>query len=113
MVVKTHSKGRGVTGLLVSSQNVERYFPQNTPFIELQLDHLKIACVLAPEFWQGHPEIHDPRLCAWLETKYPAGNTRGCSVPLALIPLGQNCFRLRAVAAPAPAHLTLEPRSAA
>lgn len=113
MVVKTHSKGRGVTGLHVGAQNAQRYFPKDTPFVEIQLDHLQIQCGLTPEFWRGQPEIYDPRLCAWLETKYPAGNRNGYPVPLALIPAGKNAFRLRPVSAAAPARLQIAPRTAA
>ena len=69
MVVKTQSKGRGLTGLHVGATNVRRYFPRDISVIELQLDHLQIQCGLGPEFWQDEPEIHDPRLCAWLESK--------------------------------------------
>jgi hypothetical protein len=69
MVVKTQSKGHGVTGLHVGSNNVRRYFPKGTKNIELQLGHLRIQCGLKPDFWQGQPEIYDPRLCAWLESK--------------------------------------------
>jgi len=114
MVVKTHSKGRGVTGLHVGVENAQRYFPQGTHFVEIQLDHLRIQCFLDPDFWQGHPEIHDPRLCAWLETKYPAGNTKGIPVPLALIPDGKNAFRLLPVSTVVPAaQLQFAPRTAA
>ncbi len=70
MVVKTQSKGRGVTGLHVGMNNVRRYFPKGTRDIELQLGHLTIQCGLKPDFWEGEPEIYDPRLCAWLESKH-------------------------------------------
>ncbi len=94
MVVKTQSKGHGVTGLNVGSSNVRRYFAQDVPFVELQLDHLHIQCGLSPEFWQDQPEIHDPRLCAWLDSKHL--NSAGKSpVALAMIPAGKNSFRLR------------------
>jgi hypothetical protein len=94
MVVKTQSKGRGVTGLHVGAYNVRRYFPRHIAVIELQLDHLQIQCELDPGFWSGQPEIHDPRLCAWLESRhlhYAPGRT---PVPLAMIPVGNNSFRL-------------------
>ena len=70
MVVKTQSKGHGVTGLHVGVNNVRRYFPKHIASIELQLDHLQIECGLNPNFWQGEPEIFDPRLCAWLESRH-------------------------------------------
>lgn len=97
MVVKTHSKCRGVTGLNVGESNVRRYFPQQVPAIDLQLDHLKIQCGLNPNFWQGQPEIFDPRLCAWLETKHLHSKPDRAPIPLAMIPAGENTFRLQSV----------------
>ncbi len=97
MVVKTHSKGRGLTGLHVGASNVRRYFPKNISVIELQLDHLHIQCGLKPGFWDGEPEIFDPRLCAWLEAKNLRPQPTQPDVPLALIPAGDNSFRLRPV----------------
>ena len=100
MVVKTHSKSRGMIGLDVGVNNVERYFSPGTRAIELQLGHLEIQCDLSPEFWQGHPEIYDPRLCAWLEAKHLGGGIGQAPVSLSLIPSGKNSYRL----APAPVH---------
>ena len=94
MVVKTQSKGHGITGLHVGTQNVRRYFPKGTQNIELQLGHLRIECGLKPDFWQGEPEIHDPRLCAWLESKNLHGRANR-TVPLAMIPAGGNSFQLK------------------
>jgi hypothetical protein len=94
MVVKTQSKGRGVTGLHVGANNVRRYFPKQISSIELQLDHLQIRCGLTPNFWQGEPDIFDPRLCAWLESRHMHAKADRASVPLAMIPEGKNCFRL-------------------
>jgi hypothetical protein len=99
MVVKTQSKGRGVTGLNVGINNVERYFPRGVQFVEFQLDHLQIQCDLAPDFWQGQPEIYDPRLCAWLESKHFNAKHGKAPMQLALIPAGKNSFRIRPVAA--------------
>ena len=70
MVVKTQIRGREVTGLHVGARNARRYFSQQTSIIELQLDDLNIQCGLSPEFWQGQPEIHDPRLCEWLDFRF-------------------------------------------
>lgn len=95
MVVKTQSKGLGVTGLNVGSENVRRYFPKGTRNIELQLGHLRIQCGLKPDFWQGQPEIYDPRLCAWLESKNLHGTGHRTPVPLAMIPAGENSFQLQ------------------
>lgn len=97
MVVKTQSRSRGITGLHVGVNNVRRYFPKNMSVIELQLDHLQIQCGLAPDFWQGEPEIYDPRLCAWLESKHLHGKPNRAPVPLAMIPAGKNSFRLQPV----------------
>ncbi len=97
MVVKTQCKGRGITGLHVGVNNVRRYFPKQVDVIELQLDHLRIRCGLSPDFWEGQPEIFDPRLCAWLENKHLHGRCDRGSVPLAMIPSGENSFRLQPV----------------
>jgi hypothetical protein len=97
MVVKTQSKGIGVTGLLIGMDNVRRYFPRQVSVIELKLDHLQIQCGLRPDFWQGEPEIHDPRLCAWLESKHMHGRSDRAPVPLAMVPEGKNSFRLQPV----------------
>ncbi len=97
MVVRTQCKGRGITGLHVGVNNVRRYFPKHTEAIELQLDHLRIQCGLSPEFWQGHPDIFDPRLCAWLEARHMHSRCDRTPVPLAMIPAGENAFRLQPV----------------
>jgi hypothetical protein len=96
MVVKTQSKGHGLTGLHVGSNNVRRYFPKGTKNIELQLGHLRIQCGLKPDFWQGQPEIYDPRLCAWLESKN-LHCTANRAVPLSMIPADDNSFQLQPV----------------
>jgi hypothetical protein len=108
MVVKTQSKGRGVTGLNVGTNNVQRYFSRSVSFVELQLDHLQIQCDLSPDFWQDQPEIFDPRLCAWLESKHLSAIPGRGPLPLAMIPAGKNSFRLRVVppATPAKGKLT-------
>ena len=99
MVVKTQSKGQGVIGLHVGANNVRRYFPKQVPSIELQLDHLLIQCGLKPDFWQGEPEIFDPRLCAWLESRHMHAQPSRTPIPLAMIPEGKNSFRLQPVRA--------------
>jgi len=106
MVVKTQSKARGVTGLNVGASNARRYFPKHISVIELQLDHLQIQCGLNPEFWQGNPEIFDPRLCAWLESRLHKNSDRS-PIPLAMIPAGKNSFRLQPVSHPGQARATL------
>jgi hypothetical protein len=97
MVVKTQSKGRGVTGLHVGANNVRRYFPTGISSIDLQLDHLLIQCGLKPDFWQGEPEIFDPRLCAWLESRHMHAHPDRAPIPLAMIPEGKNSYRLQPV----------------
>jgi hypothetical protein len=98
MVVKTQSKGRGVTGLHVGAANVRRHFPRNTTVVELQLDHLQIQCALPPGFWHDQPEIHDPRLCAWLEWKNLRGRPDRTPILLSMVPAGKNSFRLQPIA---------------
>ncbi|MGD0831381.1 MAG: hypothetical protein ABR907_10585 [Terracidiphilus sp.] len=97
MVVKTQSKGRGVIGLHVGVNNVRRYFPKNMASVNLQLDHLQIQCGLSPDFWKGEPEIFDPRLCAWLESRHMRTQADRSPIPLAMIPEGKNTFRLQPV----------------
>jgi hypothetical protein len=97
MVVKSQSKGHGTTALHVGAGNVRRYFPKDSSVIELQLDHLQIQCGLDPNFWQDRPEIHDPRLNAWLESKRTKGKSNQSSILLAMIPSGKNAFRLQPV----------------
>jgi len=64
MVVTSQCIGNRVIGLYVGANNVRRYFRRRVATIELQIDHLRIACGLTPHFWLDQPEIHDPRLCA-------------------------------------------------
>ena len=97
MLVRTQSKGREITGLQVGANNVRRYFPKDAVVIEIQLDHLRIQCWLGPEFWQDHPEISDPRLGAWLQSKNFHERPSRDPVPLAMIPNGSNSFQLRPI----------------
>ena len=113
MVVKTQSKSHGVTGLHVGANNVRRYFPKHISVIELQLDHLQIQCDLLPGFWHGQPDIFDPRLCAWLESRHLHGKLGRYPVPLAMIPAGENSFRLQPVSETAPIrHKVMESNAA-
>jgi hypothetical protein len=97
MVVKTHCKGHAYTGVEVGAVNVRRYFTRETDVIELHLDHLLIQCGLTPDFFEGQTEISDPRLSAWLESKNFNGRPGEAPIPLAMIPSGKNCFRLRPI----------------
>ena len=92
MVVTSQCRGHRVIGILVGEINVQRFFPRHVTEIELQLDHLRIECGLGPHFWNGKPEISDPRLCLWLESKDRNGNGSRAPIPLALIPSGRNSF---------------------
>jgi hypothetical protein len=89
MVVNSQYIGSRVTGLYVGEGNVRRHFRRRVAEIELHLDHLRIQCELAPSFWRDKPEIRDPRLCLWLESK-----RRSETVPLAMVRLGKNSFLL-------------------
>jgi hypothetical protein len=99
MVIRTQCKGREYTGVDVGANNVRRYFPRRNEVIEIQIDHLQIQCGLQPGFWNGHPEISDPRLGAWFESKNFKGKRGERPVPLVLIPSGKNCFRLKTIEA--------------
>lgn len=94
MVVRTHKDGRQGTGLHIGEANVRRYFSSHTPSIELRLDDLRIQCTLSPDFWQDHPEIHDPRLSVWLEFK-SARRPAGEPVLFSLDPSGPDAFVVR------------------
>jgi hypothetical protein len=94
MVVTSQCSGHRVTGLYVGAKNVRRYFPKNVSVVELQLDHLRIECGLPPLFWNGQPEIHDPRLCLWLESKHAQRTTCGTPISLAMTPMGEHSFTL-------------------
>lgn len=97
MVVKTQYQGCRISGLYVGVNNVRRYFSKRIKSIELQLDHLRIECWLTPRFWDGQPEIHDPRLCLWLESKTLRERPNRTPIPLAMIPSGNNSFRLASI----------------
>jgi hypothetical protein len=113
MVVKTRIKGREVIGLLVGAENVRRYFPNQVSVIELQLDDLQIQCGLGPEFWTGEPEIHDPRLCEWLDFKILNRVAGRATVLLAMTPSGKNRFRLCPATLEVPLRLEKELSGAA
>ena len=94
MVVTSQCNGNRVTGLYVGANNVRRYFPKHVAEIELQLDHLRIECGLTSHFWNGQPEIHDPRLCLWLESKHSQRKGHRQPLPLAMTPAGERSFTL-------------------
>lgn len=94
MVVKTKCNGGEVTGLHVGATNARRYFPRNISAIELELDHLRIECGLPSDFWSGEAELHDRRLCAWLQAKQFGSKSSRSPLPLDMVPSGRNSFRL-------------------
>ncbi|HTW81597.1 MAG TPA: hypothetical protein VME23_18770 [Terracidiphilus sp.] len=94
MVVKSKCHGNRVTGLYVGENNARQYFPRGIKSINLQLDHLLIRCGLTARFWDDEPEIHDPRLCLWLESKQAKGSNCRGSMPLYMIPAGEGSFVL-------------------
>lgn len=94
MVVKTQCIGGEVTGLHVGTANARRYFPRNVSTIELELDHLRIECGIPPGFWSGQPDLHDRRLCAWLQAKQLGSKSSRTPLPLDMVPSGKNSFRL-------------------
>ncbi len=110
MVVKTQNKGREVIGLEVGAMNARRYITKDASAIELQLDHLSISCGLGPDFWDGQAEIHDRRLCAWLEQKNHNGKAGESPAPLAMIPSGKNSFRLQPISVRRPSRVKSTPQ---
>jgi hypothetical protein len=97
MRVKTYRYGLARTGLQVSEANVRRYFSKLSPSIELRLDDLHIQCTLGADFWQGSPQIHDPRLSEWLEFKVARRATEHDPLSVVLIPLGTGAFVVQPV----------------
>ena len=65
------------------------------PTIDLDLDSVQIQCELSQDFWQDHPEIADPRLCAWLTVKKTKLKVDGGRSVLLMLPAGRNSFRLQ------------------
>jgi hypothetical protein len=92
MVVKTQRDGRDQTGLHIGAANVRRHFRKGAQVIDLMLDHLRIQCTLSPEFWQGRPEIHDPRLSGWLEFKVGRGRAFRAPTQLTMVRSGIDTF---------------------
>src|ERR1700756_1288825 len=95
MVVTAQEIGRELVGLRVGAANVRKYFPREMGAVELLLGDLRIQCSLSPEFWNGHPEICDPRLGAWLKFKVSRKGSNRKPVALAMERAGANTFTLR------------------
>lgn len=98
MVVTTQDNGREVLGLRVGAANVRKYFPRDMGAVELLLGDLRIQCSLLPSFWNGQPEIRDPRLGAWLKFKVSRTRSNRKPVALAMERAGANAFTLRSFA---------------
>jgi hypothetical protein len=113
MVVTLLYRGLRITGIHVGRENALRHFTSGSTSVELQMDHLAILCSLGPRFWEDRPEIQDPRLCLWLESKFHQRGT-GVSAPhLALVPSGPNSFRITSLAlTPPPALSKSQPQRA-
>jgi hypothetical protein len=100
MVVTTRDRHPGQTGAMglhVGETNVREFFPRGTQVVELELDHLRIACSLHESFWEDQPEIHDRRLSSWLESKRNSGKLGAHDAPVAMVPCGEFSFRLQMV----------------
>jgi hypothetical protein len=109
MLVTSQCDGNRVTGLYIGADNVRRYFSKQVSRIELQLDHLCIECGLPALFWNGQPEIHDPRLCLWLESKQSQRKERRTPMPLAMTPFGEHSYSLGLVAVEEPVIVRRRP----
>lgn len=94
MMVRALRAGRESAGLHVGVCNVRRYFPKHVDAVELHLDHLRIECGLPEDFWIDRPEIHDARLSQWLKAKNLIAKSFGSAIPIAMIPSGENSFKL-------------------
>jgi hypothetical protein len=97
MVVTTQENGREVPGLRVGAANVRKYFPRDMGAVELLLGDLRIECSLPPNFWNGQPEIRDPRLGAWLKFKVLRARSNRKPIALAMERAGANAFTLRSM----------------
>ena len=98
MVVRTQDRrpgNSGAVGLHIGALNAQQFFPRDLQHIELELDHLRIACSLEPSFWQDLPEIHDQRLSCLLESKRNSGKLAMQAAPVAMIPCGRDSFKLQ------------------
>ncbi len=88
MLVKIYKDRRDRICLHIGEANARRYFSRLKPSIELKLDDLRIRCTLPPDFWQGCPDIQDPRLSGWLEFKVGRRAAAGEPSVLSMVPSG-------------------------
>lgn len=94
MVVRTQESGLEVTGLRVGAANARRYFSRDQNDVELRIGDLRIQCRLSPGFWNGQPEINDPRLCDWLQYKVSLETSHRKPIALTMVQTGANSFAL-------------------
>jgi hypothetical protein len=110
MIVTVQYQGEHVTGLRVGSGDVRKYFSKRIQDVELHMGDLAICCPLSPGFWHDRPELHDPRISVWLESKNLRGKRNSAEIRLAMVPSGKNSFRLNPI--PLSAHSQgIEPMS--
>ena len=96
MVVRARDNGQAELGLCIGVANARRYFPRNLGAVDLVLGDLRIQCSLPPDFWNGQPEIRDPRLGVWL--KYKVLRERANKpVAMAMVQTGINAFKLQSL----------------
>ena len=69
MLVRLQNNGHSIIGIRIRTSDARRHFPTNVKAVDLELDHLRIRCDLKDSFWLNRPQISDPRLRLWLETK--------------------------------------------
>lgn len=104
MIVRMQKKGHSITGLRIGSSNVRRFFPSSQQAVDLELDHLRIQCQLAPNFWRNRPEISDPRLCAWLQDRFFCEKLAKKPVLIELVRSGSS-YRLQLLSEPREAKI--------
>ena len=95
MLVKAYTGAHEHTGLYVGEKNARRYFRKRAQSIDLLLDDLRIRCTLSPDFWEGHPEIHDARLNEWLDFKDVRERPSREPMMLTMLPSGENTYVVR------------------
>lgn len=105
MLVRTQSRDGRITGLYIGAANARRHFSRAVRCVDLELGHLHIQCELQPGFWNGSPEIRDPRLADWLEARHLRPRNKSDSIELEMTRTGDASFHLEP-AAVRPCHVT-------
>jgi hypothetical protein len=96
MIFEADCKGNVVTGLRLGRESEGALFGTRPGVIELELDHLRIACGLPAGFWNGEGLIRDRRLCNWLELKRQREGGAG-ALAVMLTPASDNAFHVKPV----------------